>query len=100
MAWLVFMGWIISQANEWEDYSNYFREWVKISGNCATTCFLTFYGWPWNCHGAGTCDIQLADVLQRAYKEAQSLLEVESSAILNLTGSNQFLSNPMTKSFF
>ena len=23
MAWLVFMGWVISYANKWEDYSNY-----------------------------------------------------------------------------
>ena len=24
LAWLVFIGWVISHANEWEDYSNYF----------------------------------------------------------------------------
>ena len=24
MGWLVFMGWVISQTNEWEDYSKYF----------------------------------------------------------------------------
>ena len=59
MAWLVFMNWVISQANEWEDYSNYFREGVGISRYWATTHFLTFYGWPQNCHGTGGCVIQL-----------------------------------------
>ena len=35
--------------------------------------------------------IQLAGVLQRAYTEAQGLVEVASSAILDLLGSNQFI---------
>lgn len=26
MEWLVFTGWVISQANEWEDYPNYYGE--------------------------------------------------------------------------
>ena len=26
MGWFVFMGWVISQANEWENYSTYFGE--------------------------------------------------------------------------
>ena len=33
-----------------------------------------------------------ADTLQWAYNEVQGPLEVESSAILDLVGSNQFLS--------
>ena len=41
-----------------------------------------------------------ADVLQWAYNEAQGLLEVESSAVSDLVGSNQFLSCPMAMSFF
>ena len=57
MAWLFFMGWIISQA-EWEDYSNYFGEGAGISRNWATAHFLNFYGWPQNCHGTGGCVIQ------------------------------------------
>ena len=36
MGWLVFMGWVISQANEWEDFSNYLEERVGISRNWAT----------------------------------------------------------------
>ena len=44
----------------------------------------------WVCH--------LANALQWAYTEAQGLLEVESSAILDLVGSNQFLSCPMAMS--
>ena len=35
-----FMGWVISEANEWEDYSNYYGEGVEISRNWATTRFL------------------------------------------------------------
>ena len=42
MGWLVFMGWIISQANEWEDYSNYFGEGVEVSRNWATSHSLVF----------------------------------------------------------
>ena len=57
MVWLVFMGWVISQANEWEDYSNYFKEGVGTSRNWATACFLAFYGPPWNCPGACGCVI-------------------------------------------
>ena len=60
----VFIGWVISQANKWEDYYNYFGEGEGISRNWVTTQFLTFYGQPQNCHGAGGCVIQLADVLQ------------------------------------
>ena len=40
--WLAFIGWVISEANEWEDYSNYFGEGVEISRNWATTHFLVF----------------------------------------------------------
>ena len=53
MGWLVFMCWVISQANEWEDYYNYLGEGTGISKNWATTHILAFYGpRPWNCHGA------------------------------------------------
>ena len=57
MAWLVFIGWEISWANEWEDYSNYFGEGAGISRNWATTHFLTSYSQPQNCHGTGGCVI-------------------------------------------
>ena len=43
MRWLVFMGWVILLANEWEDYSKYFGEGVEISRNWATSHFLAFY---------------------------------------------------------
>ena len=36
------MGWIISWANGWVDYSNYFGEGVGIYKNWATTDFLVF----------------------------------------------------------
>ena len=96
MGWLLFMGWVISQANEWEDYSNYFGEGAEISRNWATIhFFFIFDGWPQNCCGAMS-----ANVLQQAYSEAQGLLEVESSGMLVLVDSNQFLSCPMAMSFF
>ena len=34
------MGWVISQTNEWEGYSNCFGDWVGISRNQATTHIL------------------------------------------------------------
>ena len=44
-AWLIFMGWVIPWANEWEEYSNYLGEEVGISRNWATAHFLVF----WQC---------------------------------------------------
>ena len=42
MVWLIFTGWVISQANEWEDYSNCFGKWVDIPRSWATVHFLIF----------------------------------------------------------
>lgn len=44
-----------------------------------------------NWHGIGGCVIQHANVIQWAYNEAQVLLEVKSSSIGPIAGSNQFL---------
>ena len=71
---------MISSTNEWEGYSNYFGEGVKISRNWATAYFLGFDDWPRNCHGAYGRVIQRADVLQQAcYTEDLGLVEVTSS---------------------
>ena len=51
MGWLVFMDWIISQANKLEDYSNHFRKGAEISKNWSTAHFLTFDGQSQNCLG-------------------------------------------------
>ena len=59
MGWLVLMHWLISQANKWKDYSNYFGERVRISKILTTSHFLSFYGWPWKYVTAG-CIIQCA----------------------------------------
>ena len=40
------------------------------------------------------------NILQWGYNEAQGPLEVNPSAILDLAGSNQYLSCPMAMSFF
>ena len=42
VAWLVFIGWVISYANEWEDSSNYFGEGAEISWIYATAHSLAF----------------------------------------------------------
>ena len=42
MTCLVFIGWVISHANEWEDYSNYFWEGVEISRIWASAHSLLF----------------------------------------------------------
>ena len=36
------MGWVISQANEWKDYSKYFGKGVELSRNWATAQSLVF----------------------------------------------------------
>ena len=51
MGWLVFLCGVISQANEWEDYSNCFGKRMEISRNWTTAHFLAFYGQLGNCHG-------------------------------------------------
>ena len=59
VVWLASMGWVISEDNEWEDYSNYFGERVEISRNWATASFLVFDGQPGNFQGACGCVILL-----------------------------------------
>ena len=60
MTWLVFIGWVISYANEWEDYFNYFGEGVGISRIRATahSGLLTV---AWNSPDTSGCVISLAD---------------------------------------
>ena len=54
--WLVFISWVISYVNEWEDYSNYFWEGAEISRIWATTLSLVLTV-PWNCPGTSGCVI-------------------------------------------
>ena len=42
MEWLVFMGVVISQANDGEDYSSYLGKGAEISRNWAPPTFLVF----------------------------------------------------------
>ena len=63
LVWLVFIGLVISYANEWEDCSNCFGEAVEISSSWATAHFSVSEGQPWDCHGASGCVVLLADVL-------------------------------------
>ena len=45
VAWLVFINWVISYANEWEDYSNYFWEGAEVSRIWATANSMVFRQW-------------------------------------------------------
>ena len=56
---LVFIGWVISYANEWEDYSNYLGDGAETSWIWATAHSLVLV--TWNCHGTSGCVISLAD---------------------------------------
>ena len=42
MVWFVLIGWIISWANQWEEYNSYFGKGVGISRSWATEHFLSF----------------------------------------------------------
>ena len=59
VVWLVFMGWEIFQADEWEDYSNYIGERAEISRNQVTSNCLIFDTQAQNCHGTVECVTQL-----------------------------------------
>ena len=94
MTWLVFLGWVISQAKEWEDYSNYFGEGVEMYRNWATAHFF----WPfdgalelswhlWVCHSA----LLIQD---------QGLVDIDLSAILDLFDSNCFMLCSWAMPFF
>ena len=63
MVWAAFMGWVISQATEWEECSNYWGDGQRFPGNGPLPTF-----WCWVV-GLGTVtapvDVsQLGDVLQ------------------------------------
>ena len=55
-----FIGWVISYANEWEDYSNYFGGGAEISRIRPPPTPWSFNR-PWNLHGTSACVISLAD---------------------------------------
>ena len=88
LAWLVFIGWVISYADEWEDYSNYFWEGVEISRISPTSWSFNSaleLSWHfWVCHYTD----QIED---------QGLV---LSAILVPFDSNWFMLCPWAMSFF
>ena len=49
LVWLAFIGWLISCANEWEGYSNYFWEGAEISREKAMAPHSSSLAWeiPW-----------------------------------------------------
>ena len=72
--WLVFTGWVISYANEWEDHSN----------NWGTTYSLVF----WQCLGTVLTPLGMLFSLQI---ENQGLGEIDLSVILDPIDFNQFM---------
>ena len=60
--------------------------------------FGASYSWSQNCHGTCGCVTWHPNVLQCLYNEDQGPLEVKSSAILDIAGSNQFFSCPVAVS--
>ena len=51
LMWLVSIGWVISYANEWEDYSNFFLEMGRDFQDLGHHPLLGLLTVPWNCHG-------------------------------------------------
>ena len=65
---------------------------VGISRNWATAHFLAFYGQPRTVMAPVGVSFSISKCIIIAHNEAQGPLEVESSTILGLIGSNQFMS--------
>ena len=92
-AWLVFTGWVVSWVNEMrgriipvvrgKGHMGPSRNWAPPTTWPFTVSLKTAMAL------LGGYVIEPADVLQRPYNEAEGLLEVESSVILDPVGSNQ-----------
>ena len=70
-------GWVILQANKWEQSSSYFGKGWGFLGIQPPPCF-ELQSRSWNHHGAYGCVIQLTDEV------VQFTVKVDSSAILDL----------------
>ena len=90
VAWLVFIGWVISYANEWEGYSDCILEGVEISGIWSTAHSVVFW------QGLGTVTAPLGVSLHLLLEDQDLVL----SAILVPFDSNQFMLCPWAMSFF
>ena len=56
VVWLAFMSWVISQANEWEDYSNHLGKGEDVQELDHPRVFGLWWSfWPWNCHSTSGC---------------------------------------------
>ena len=90
VAWLVFIGWVISYANEREGYSDCFSEGVEVSGIWSTAHSVVF----WQCLGTVTAPL---GVSLHLLPEDQDLV---LAAILVPLDSNRFMLCPGAMSFF
>lgn len=84
------MGWGISFVNEWEEHANYFGEGAGISKKWANAHFLAFLATLGTVMAAAGVSVGWL----MHYNECTMRLEVRSSTIFSLEGSNQFMSYP------
>ena len=90
LAWLFFIGWVTSHANEWEDYSNYLGEGAEISRiwppptPCSFSRASELSGHLWVCHF--TCWLRI-----KVSSRLPALVPFDS---------NQFMLCPWALSFF
>ena len=61
LMWLVLIGWVISYANEWEDYSSYFAGRAGDFQDLGHGPLLGLLTVLWNCHGTSGCVISLVN---------------------------------------
>ena len=61
MSWLVFIGWVVSYANEWEGCSNYFGRRGGDIQDLGHRPLLGLLTEPWNSHGTSGHVISFAD---------------------------------------
>ena len=97
MVWLVFISWVISYANEWEDYSNYLGDGAETSWIWATAHSLVLV--TWNCHGTSGCVISLADSGSRSslvYHLWSHLILISLCCVLGLCHSFKSCALPLS----
>ena len=99
VAWLVFIGWLIWYANEWEDYSNFFLEGGRDFQDLGHHPLLGLLTVPWNCHGTSEWVISFADWGSRSRLCLSSwshLILISSCYILGLCHSFKSCALPLS----
>lgn len=90
--WFIFMGWLMSQANEWEDYGGFQGRGMAFQGVSHCPFSASFAG-PQNCHG--TCSVSFSWCVTMSVWWGLKSTGSQSFVILDLISSNQVLVNPV-----